>query len=179
MRDRLRFNGWAAARLVAFLLVASMSMVAVALVQNESRDRDRAILAERNRVGDAILVSLGQGSVNGCVADNKLIYNSRAQLKDQIANARPVYAQLVHDGTLTQHQVERLIVNAHGQVERYLRRLKFRNCEEAANRFLKQIKDESLRKSEKRNAVLMSRKSADQLVKQRETDAKRRARLVG
>lgn len=140
-----RITGWSMARLLAFVLVAFAAIFAVVQVQQESKKRDHAIIVERRHVGDVFTSTLAQGALSGCVADNRLVYAQRSLLKDSLANARPTYAQLVKDGTFSQAQADRLLADAKKQVDQYLARIPYRDCAGSAERYIKLIRDRSLR----------------------------------
>lgn len=170
----MRDNNWPwLARLFAFVIVAFAAIFAFVSVEHESTARTNALKVERERVGNVFLGTLAQGSVDGCISTNDATYVDRAQLLDAIPNAKPQYDQLVKDGTLTRAQADRLLSDAQKQIDRYLARRKYRDCEKAALRYLKLISNGAY-KSEQTASVRVKAQEASRGLKRQEAADERR-----
>lgn len=166
-----KFGSASIARLLAYGLVVCACVLALVKVQGQTI----ALKHERDRVGNLFLVNLAQGASDGCISANRITYVNRAQLKDAIPNARAQYQQLVNDGTLTQAQVDRILLDAKQQINLYLDREPYRDCNRAADRYLKLMADKDLRittaeeiYNKDRNATTAIRVAEDKDQKRRE-----------
>lgn len=128
--------------------------VAFALYQGQQqRDADRArakaeataIVKQRVERTDQLSARLADGSVQGCIADNRTIGQLRTIISTGKQQTRSSIAALVKDGTFSQKQGQRIINQNIKSANESLRKLPLRDCQEAVFRYSDQISNPQLR----------------------------------
>lgn len=91
---------------------------------------------------NSLTISLAEGSFRGCENINATIIDPlRRSTVDGLATSKVSIANLVKEGTFTEAQGKRIIKTAEQSTKRNLSRIQYRNCANAAERYIKQVTD--------------------------------------
>lgn len=133
---------WRHRRVLAYVLLAAFTAYAVFLstqYSNRLAAQGKEARAERT---DAIVVALAQSSFAGCVNNNNtLVEPLRRIIFDGVQQSRVTIGNLVKDGTFTKAQGGRFLADGERNARINLGRIRYRNCDGAADRFIMKITD--------------------------------------
>lgn len=133
---------WRHRRVLAYVFLALFTAYAVFLsTQYSDKLAAQGKVARAERT-DAILIALAQSSFAGCVNNNNtLVEPLRVIISDGVQQSRATIRNLVKDGTFTEAQGKRFIADNERSARVNLSRIKYRNCSDAADRFILKITD--------------------------------------